>query len=162
MSTTLDGSLHVIMLRPDKMTERWAGIFLVHEMSHALDQRKAESNPGCAAEFEAYRVEREAMNVLTSDGLDEALDEAIGRYVYASYEDVIAAVEADTGSGIGPAIDGIESRLAEPPPLSAAEREMRDGFYVLSLADRIGERADVGMEARCEIMARIIRATSKY
>jgi hypothetical protein len=56
----------------------------------------------------------------------------------------------------------IERRLAEPSPLSAAEREMRDGFYVVSLIDRIQEREGADISVRCEVMAQVISEISLY
>jgi hypothetical protein len=159
LANRITDGLNVIHIRPDKVTERWAGILLVHEMSHALDVRQAPHKQGCSVEFDAYRVEAEALSVVLDGKWEEVLDTVVAQQEFSSHERLLASVE---NGRIARAIGEIERRLAEPSPLSAAEREMRDGFYVVSLIDRIQEREGADISVRCEVMAQVISEISLY
>lgn len=162
MRTIDENGITVIMVRPDLLTARWAGIFLVHEMSHALDQREAPDKNGCALEFDAYRVEREALNRLTEGRFDRILDVEIGRQGYANAGDVLRQLSQPSQDAFAQVLDSIERALSEPAALSSAEREMRDGFYLMSLIDRVNEKANLDAARRCSEMSAAIKSASKY
>lgn len=152
---------HVMLVRPDRMSQRWAGVFMVHEMSHVLDAWDAATGSGCSTEFNAYTVEREAFDHLTSGGFTRQLDAVIAGGQLASYDAVTrAAVHAEID--LRAIFDGLETALGEAPSESLAEREMRDGFYLVSLADRIGETSGLGAFRRCEEMAAMINKAGKH
>lgn len=162
MTTVDESGITVIMVRPDLLTERWAGIFLIHEMSHALDHRDAPDKNGCALEFDAYRVERETFNRLTEARFDKILDAEITQQGYTSVGDLLRALNHPSQDEFAAVLDSIERKLSEPEALSAAEREMRDGFFLMSLVDRIGENRGLDTVERCRDMSAVISAASKY
>lgn len=151
-------SIDSITIRPDLLSERWAGVFMIHEFSHSLDQRQeGAQSTGCWREFEAYLVEQQYYNLLTQGAFHRALDEIIAGLPSAGPQDLSA-----DSSLLKTAFDSLEADLEERPALSAAERQMRDGFYYVSLVDRIGQGRGDKVADRCEAMAASIAAASKY
>ena len=75
--------------------------------------------------------------------------------------DVVALYLSDADR-LAQAITTLEHALEEPAEASVAEREMRDGFYYVSLVDRVGLRAGLAEEARCNAMLDAMKPASKY
>lgn len=160
-SLTLDG-IQTIRIRPDRMSPRWSGIFMVHEFSHVLDARDGGSDTStCASEFAAYVVERQYYDLTNGDRLSEGLDRVIDALELKHPRDVVALYLSDADR-LAQAITTLEHALEEPAEASVAEREMRDGFYYVSLVDRVGLRAGLAEEARCNAMLDAMKPASKY
>lgn len=160
-SLTLDG-IQAIRIRPDRMSPRWSGVFMVHEFSHVLDAWDGEGDaPACAGEFAAYVVERQYYDLANGDRLSEGLDRVIDTLGFKHPRDVVALYLADADR-LAQAMATLKRTLDEPSEASAAEREMRDGFYYVSLVDRVGLRAGLAEEARCNAMLDAMKPASKY
>lgn len=158
-ATELNG-LDVILIRPDRMSKRWAGVFMVHEMSHMLDQRSPSSSAlDCDGEFAAYVLEREFYDLITESRFTRALETAAKRFA-ASEEHV--ALSIDHPDELASVLAWIEKEMGEAPPESQAEREMRDGFYYVSLIDRIGQSNGMSMDKRCHAMIEAMKPVSKF
>ncbi|MBD9480488.1 hypothetical protein [Pseudoxanthomonas sp. PXM02] len=160
-STDLDG-INAIRIRPDRFTPRWAGVFMVHELSHAFDARNEVAGAAaCKREFDAYVVERQYYDLANDNRLSRALDGMIATLGLRRPEDVPALFAADRDR-LADALAELERTLAEPPEASDAEREMRDGFYYVSLVDRLGMLAGMQESERCEAMLEAMQPASKY
>ncbi|AKC86626.1 hypothetical protein [Pseudoxanthomonas suwonensis] len=161
--TTLDlDGIHAVRIRPDPMTGPWAGVFLVHELSHVLDQRDGVArDPACRAEFSAYVAERQYYDLANAGRLSTELDRTIDLLGLRHPQDVVRLFVTDA-ERLGDALAALELRLGEPPAASAAEREMRDGFYYVSLVDRLGARTGLADAERCAGMEEAMRPASKY
>jgi hypothetical protein len=162
LRTGPDGGVLIVTIRPDAMSQRWAGIFMVHELSHLADHGTASDAIGCRAEHEAYKVEREIVNLLSDDRFDVALDTVLDDQGIRTASELQEMLASDTHDRLAAAISTIERLLEESLPLSTAEREMRDGFYVMALIERLGERAGDPEQARCLASESILRSSSKY
>lgn len=102
------------------------------------------------------------MSLLSDDRFDAALDIALagkGLRTAGEFHEMLASGVHDS---LAAAISTIERLMGESPPLSTAEREMRDGFYAMSLLERLGERAGETLQARCLESERILQSSSKY
>lgn len=160
-SLTLDG-IQAIRIRPDKMSPRWSGVFMIHEFSHVLDAWDGKGDePACAGEFAAYVVERQYYDLANADRLSEGLDRVIDTLGLKHPRDVATLYTSDPDR-LAQAMITLERELDEPSEASAAEREMRDGFYYVSLVDRVGLRAALTEEARCNAMLDAMKPASKY
>lgn len=160
-SLTLDG-IQTIRIRPDRMTARWSGVFMVHEFSHVLDAWNVEaSGSACAGEFAAYVVERQYYDLVSGNRLSEGLDRVIDSLALRRPADVVSLVDSDADR-LRQAMATLERELDEPSEASPAEREMRNGFYYVSLVDRVGLRAGLTDETRCDAMLEAMKPVSKY
>ncbi len=161
LSTGVDNQLALVYIRPDQVTVRWAGIFLLHELWHLADLRTPQLD-GCTAEYGAYAVERDGYDRLNGGRFGEVMDDVTERLGFTDVDAVLVAATADSNDPVADAIAAIEQAFGEPSALSMAEREMRDGFYVVSMLDRIAERAGADEAERCRLLEASLERLSKF
>lgn len=140
-------SISHVKIRPEKVSQRWAGIFMVHEMSHLFEYLTYGVRDQDSTEYYAYDYEKRALNYLTKNMFDNVLDRIIQEYKLQTHKS-LHAMRKDNLQKFTPMLEEIESVLKEKPALSIAEREMRDGFYLMSLHLRISELNRIAPYAR--------------
>lgn len=134
-TTELDGML-TILVRPDAISAEMAGIFLVHELLHAyIDLYKTGATPK-QEEYQAYLVERRALELMTNVDLAGLLSGTAQQFGLQSAADLIA-LKSDDPQQLARVLQQIEGALALPEPSSLAERQMRDGLYVVMFATQM-------------------------
>jgi hypothetical protein len=135
-----------VIVRPDKITARWAGIFLVHELSHAREDLEKGGPDGDASECSAYDLEKTAYSHVTGNAFDGALDEVLNAHAIEDAKELL-------GQGavrISGQLQEIDQKMNEEPGQSSAEMEMRHGFYLMAMVLRLSERAgdDAGAKVK--------------
>lgn len=131
-------NMTVLRIRPDKVTEVWAGIFLIHELTHLADLvfKVEPPNPArdqfLVGEARAYTLESRAVNLMSRGNFERQLDVTlkawkiatpkalVGKLMTLSYEDI-----AD--------LDGV---IKSEIPKSNEEASLRLGFYAAALLVR--------------------------
>lgn len=161
LSTGKVSSIVAVLARPDRITDKWAGIFLMHEFSHAYDALSGTTHPPGFSEFIAYDLEKRTYNLLSGSSFIPVLDEVIDTQHIQSIDGLASIISTDPKRFIR-IIDAIEEQLAEPMALSNAERTMRNGFFAISLATRIGERQHLGIEVITLQLDNFINQVSLY
>jgi hypothetical protein len=142
-------TLTVLLVKPEMITERWAGIILVHELSHLMDRlyQVEPMNPTreqfLEGELRAYEAEILAASLLTRGALERQMDMLLAQWRPASHEELIDRVRA-----IDPADwDKLETTMASAVPESMAEQSLRGGFYVIALSIRFAGTQPDGKKA---------------
>lgn len=144
-----------VIVRPDKISERWAGIFLVHELSHAKEDLEKRSSGGEASECNEYDLEKMMYNQITRNKFDGVLDEVLNAYSLSDVDELL-------GKGavrISDYLHEIDHKMDEDVGLSIAETEMRHGFYLMAMVLRLSER--VGDDTDTKVK-KVNKAIAKY
>ena len=160
MTSRIDG-LVTVVARPDRISEKWAGIFLVHELSHVYDELSGVSHPSGFSELVAYDLEMRAYNLLSKNKFTPLLDEIIHSKNLQTVAELATDIKNDS-KHLRMIITKIESRLNEVPALSISERQMRDGFFVTSLAIRIGEKQHLDSKVMAQNLEHLLSQISLY
>ena len=150
-----------IVARPDRISEKWAGIFLIHELSHAYDELLGVSRSPGFNELIAYDLERRAYNLLSKNKFTLILDEIIHSENIQSVAELATDIKNDS-KRFGLIINNIEKEFNEEPELSISERQMRDGFFVTSLAIRIGEIQNLDAKVMAQNIENLLNQISIY
>ena len=146
---TAQGNLVTIVIRLDKISERWAGLFLVHELAHAKACLEYACGDEKTRELQAYDLEKIAYNHITNDRFDRVLDKFIERH-NITHKGMMQEIEKERFGFVAPLCYEIDRTMNEKLGSSKAEMEMRFGFYIASIILRLSERNsdDVDTKAR--------------
>lgn len=156
-----------IHFRPDRISKDFAGIFLVHELSHALDllNHTRVDSPDIN-ETKAYLHEKRAANIAYDKALDRGLDKVLAKVRPKDVTDLIRLQDSKEGRlRMQELLIGIEKEMVIAPPASEAEAEMRLGFYHVALEIRrqelqAGSKDSYSISA--EKIGQLLRSSSKY
>ena len=164
---TAQGQNVEIHIRPDKVSRDFAGILLIHELSHALDLlNKTQVDSSEANETKAYMHEKRAMNIAYDGKLDKALDAVLDKIKPRDVTDFIHLLEKpETGAAFQDSLIDMEKVIGITGPDSRPEAEMRLGFYTVALELRRQERENAGKTSYSISAAKIgklLKASSKY
>jgi hypothetical protein len=150
-------TVHVVQIRPEAVQELWAGLFLVHHLSHLADRVLGASpaNPDAeqvlVGEERAYGLQYIAANLVSRGRLRPALDSLLNRWNPLSLDwlaDRVARWErAD--------LDRLNSSIPSGAPRSEAEWQLRADFFAVALLIRQAERRSLGPEAVVRALARL-------
>jgi len=156
----LDGTL-TITVRPDAISAEMAGVFLVHELLHAyIDLYKPEVAQK-HEEYQAYLVEKRALELMTSIDLDGLLTSTALRFGLQSSADLIALWSNDPQQ-LARVLSHIESELALPEPKSRAERQMRDGLYTVMLATQLASDRGLSLDKAADDINALLETVSLH
>jgi hypothetical protein len=159
-TSVVDGTLSIVV-RPDIISDEFTGPFLTHELLHAYIRLYKPQIPANAEEFYAYDAERRALSLITAGKLENALRDTSRQFELHDGADLLRLKSGNPGRLIE-VIQSIESKLALPPPASVAERQMRDGLYVLILATQLAEERAVPFEGRVDEMNELLNEISMH
>jgi hypothetical protein len=156
-----------IHIRPNRISKDFAGIFLVHEISHVLDYlNNTNSDSSDANETKAYLHEKQAANIAYDLAIDRGLDEILAQLKPKDVSDLIELRQTSEGrQRLQKLLIGIEKNTTIEPPASMAEAEMRLGFYNVALELRRQENLHKGKNSysiSAEKVGQLLRAASKY
>lgn len=148
-------TINVLRIKPDKVTELWAGLFLVHGLSHLADRVTGVEPPDAThqqylmGELRAYNLVLLAASLVSGGVLDRHLDEVLGCWRPVSIEGLADRLQAMDSTDIA----YLDSSVPAGSPESEAEATLRADFYRLTLALRY---AEVHYELAIEPTLRII------
>jgi len=141
-------NIHVVRIQPDKITRIWAGIFLIHELSHLAD-RVTQFEPVrptreqyLHGEARAYKLELMSVNLVSQDAFDRRLDTILEGWRAPSTETLVGKLKAIQGSEL----NILDSVVTDERSKSDSEKGLRSGFYVLALFLRFVEKNNAGMD----------------
>jgi len=155
-----DGIVH-IAIRPDLISERWIGIFLIHEFTHAYKEMYGQTLSDDETEYNATNHEKIAYNYLTNDTFDEVLDSIIKDNGFSQHADYLRFVHSDFDTRNKLYLD-LESKMREELPLSIAEGEMRFALFALSISLRLSEINSTKRATRISDLAEIRNQIAKF
>lgn len=134
--------LNVILIKPEGVTELWAGLFLIHELSHLADRALGAESPEpdveeyLMGELRAFGLEMMAANGVTRGDFYRRLDRVLDEWQAGSVEEFVHRVRSMTVADVEKISAPVLSELAA----SDAERRLRNGFYSVALLIRYAER----------------------
>lgn len=161
LSTMTQGSIVTVVVRPDLISERWAGIFMVHEMSHVLERMYKTKIQPHESEYYAYTVEKIAYNYLSNGNLDKVLDEFLHRNNILNHQALIELAKQPENFKNKIKYE-IDQPLDEKNSMSLTENEMRSSFYLMALSIRIGENNDYDEQKNIDGLNILIENFSKF
>lgn len=142
LSTSMISGRPMILIRPDKVSKRFAAVFLLHEMSHVAAKLNNVQITPMEDEFFAYSLEKAALNAVTGWGYDEQLD-TILRVLQIKSEEEILNAKSDKFFLL---LTELDQKISADSSHSPSEAEMRAGFYHLSLGLRYVENQKLPLE----------------
>lgn len=134
--------LNVILIKPERVTELWAGLFLIHELSHLADRALGAESPEpdveeyLMGELRAFGLEMMAANGVTRGDFYRRLDRVLDEWQAGSVEEFVHRVRSMTVADVEKISAPVLSELAA----SDAEHRLRNGFYSAALLIRYAER----------------------
>jgi hypothetical protein len=146
-------TINVARMKPQLLSPTWAGVALIHELSHlgdralGLEPMMPTRKQFLEGELRAYALEMMALDLLTAGKFSAGLTATLEQWMPASVHEVIARVQPlDVGTEIALRLwAGID------PAESDAERLVRRGLYVVALVlayiDSKGLSSDVVLSA---------------
>lgn len=158
----VDPPLTVLLIRPELVSERWAGIFMVHELSHLRD-RLYELEPltptreeFLQAEMRAYEVELLAASFLSQGEIERQMDALLVEWKPSSPEDLVERVRHISAADLSL----LEAAMQGPPAASRAESTLRGGFYIMAFSLRYARTLANGQEVMLATIDRLLRDTA--
>ncbi len=155
-------SIAVVQIRQEDVSELWAGVFLVHELSHLFDRiRKIEPpNPSRAqyllGELRAYSLEVMAADLLSGGAIRRRLDEMLDTWGCKSVDEVAEQSLRLEGADAA----NLESALSGGESLSDAEARLRHGFLAVAILLRYCEREHLEVGSVINALAALLEGQS--
>jgi hypothetical protein len=143
-------NMTVLRIKPDKITEIWAGIFLIHELSHLADRiTKFESLNPTREEFllgegRAYELESQASNLVSRGAFEHRLDTTLAAWKFSTVKALVDKLMTLEHADVV-ALDNVVTR---EEPKSEAEASLRLGFYSIALFSRFLSKTKFDKDAR--------------
>ena len=141
LTTTHNPKYNSILIRPYPVSEKWAGAFLLHELSRVREMNLGQHFSRGKSEYRASRLAMKALNIATDGAYYEALDTVMNRLGINSADDFVAMLKKrEQVLGARVLLD-VEQTLGLSTgwPLSPQEKEMRQGLNVIALLLRFYE-----------------------
>lgn len=141
-------SLNALRIKPEKISEFWAGVFLVHELSHLADRVfgiepvEPTRKEYLLGEMRAYNLELMLANLVSSGTYQKRLDTILDKWKPASAEVLIEKML----NGEFPEIRTLDAAVSNEKAESQTEYNIRSGFHVLSMYLRYSEIQSFGEE----------------
>jgi hypothetical protein len=138
-------TLHVVTIKPEEVTQLWAGVFLVHAVSQLADRvlgatpRDATPDQVLLSDFRAYELELTAADLLAKGALRVALDSLLDQARPLSTEHLASQVSPIAVANRA-LLNGV---FPGGEPKSHAEVTLRAGFLAMALLVRHAERHDL-------------------
>lgn len=161
LQTGQQANLTAVTVRPDRISPAFAGVFMAHELMHGFNDLFADGDLPEAAEFNAYSVEKAAYNYRYNGRLDNVLDDLLDDNDIDTHDDFVAFTQADDDR-LDRLLRSVDKRLEHGPAHSAAEDEMRMGFYLMSTSIRVGERSGTSFFDNTARLNRLLERFSRY
>lgn len=130
--------LNAVLIKPVNITQEWAGIILIHELSHLYDRMSGhEPLHGSRSEFlqgevDAYSVEIDAINHFTKGRFDEALVQHLEGLKVDDPTKLVAEVKTSPQKW-HPVFSDLDRVINKSSPLSQGEGALRRGLYIIAL-----------------------------
>lgn len=130
----------VIRIRPERVTEAWAGLFLVHELAHLADRvlwgetSWRSRHHFLEAELRAVELEFAAATAISGGALPRHLDAALAAMRPGDMLELLDRTLDLTDA----ALDALVPPDLDAPPASPAERVLRHQFLRAALVLRYG------------------------
>lgn len=155
-----NGLVHIVV-RPDLISKKWAGIFFIHEFVHAYKEIYRQRLSKDETEYNATEAEKIAYNYLTNGDFNRVIDELLKERGINSHTDYMRLIH----SGLDVRLDlysRLETEMGEKKPLSLAEGEMRFALFALSFSIRLSELNKLSREKRISDLSEVLRSISKF
>jgi hypothetical protein len=131
-------TLTALHVRQARISELWAGIFLVHELSHLLD-RVFDLEPlgptrkqYIEGEARAYNLELMAISEVAKGSLEREVDRLLAAWQPKSEREAAARVSGLTAAEV----KALDDAVAGGPALSEPEAALRGGLYTIACVFR--------------------------
>lgn len=154
-------TLHVLMIRPENVSEPWAAVFLVNGLSHLADRVLGVTPPNdtgraqLLSQFRGYELELLAADRLAGGRLRESLDALLDKGHFGSIAQLVAYAPSIALANR----TYLESLLPGGAPMSHQESVTRAGFLTMALLVRFGQRIDLDIN---EVLAAIDQVNRAY
>ncbi len=148
-SELLSYSQGIMFIKPEPITEEWAGIAMAGVLIVAAD----ESAPDDLKDANFFLLSRAVIDEFADDSLDGEIEKIISKFGLASVEDALSFSVNEQFLG---ALEELDSAIMEKPALSRGELELRYDFYITALCfyfeeKEAGNQLAAFLEARSKI-----------
>lgn len=160
-NTYKSNGLVQIVIRPDLISKRWAGLFFIHEFIYAYRDMHNQTMSPEEVEYNATKAEKTAYNYITENKFDTELDSLLKEFLISNHQDYLKVIYA----GLDAQNDlylKLESKMGERRPLSIAEGEMRFALYAFSFSLRLSELNQLPRNRRVSNLSEIHNYISKF
>ena len=134
LQTYATPKFRALLIKPEKITDQWAGIFLVHELSHLMDYcngiepDNATRKQFLEGEIRAHRLEFMAANLLSKGAIQKQIDALLIQWQLKSYDELFDKFkDSDFYKWYV-----LEEAMDSKAPASYNEAGLRNGFYITS------------------------------
>lgn len=139
LSVNKENGLLRLLIQPWQIDDRWAGLFMIHELTHMERMANGTYVKGGATEYAneeliAYQTEYLTAMAMTEGKLERWLDAAIATHGVTGTDDIISRVPMLTLSQDLDALSGCK------PPKNPGDASLRGGFYTVAMALRLHEK----------------------
>lgn len=148
------GNNPYLSILPYKLTPKWAGLAIVHELSHLRDAvLKIEPGEGrtrdqyLEGEHRAYSVER-ALAFAYSDGKLQTALQSIVRTALENQDDAVPALKILVGERLPAICQSLDLALDPQEALSKQELSVRQGLYTMLIGFECARQVSNGNPAR--------------
>jgi hypothetical protein len=147
--------LKTLLIQPEKITDLWAGICLIHEISHLRDYYNGIEpiNPTrkqfLECEWRAHQLEFMAANLLSKGDIQKRVDEKLARWQPHSHKELIDKFRNINGDEYMK----LEEAMQSQRPMSKAEMGLREAFYLSAFMLRYASSNKLDSEAIMNMVA---------
>lgn len=151
----------LLAIKPERVSERWAGLFMIHELSHLMDRavgtepRNPTREQFLQGELRAYEIEVTAANLVSNSALGKQIDHWLEKWRPSTHEELLERARSMGASVMA----SLETSMGSTRPLSEAELSMRFGFYVMAFLLRHAAARGDPPEALYAIMESLLPAS---
>ena len=161
LNSMKNNDLVLTVICPDKLSPRWAGIFLVHEFAHLKEYMVHGYLNNEESEFNAYTLEKIAVNHITGNRFDEVLKDINNKHKIMDGSQLVE-MHMNDRKRINSLFLEIDNKLGEEKGQSIAELEMRYSFYLMSLILRLSEMNNENSEITARKVKMILDKISLF
>ncbi len=155
LSTSVIDGMVSIVVRPDLLSNDFAGVFLTHELLHAYVRQYKPPIPDGSEEQYAYDAERRALNAKVGGRLDNLLSDTVRKFELRDENDMLDVTVSNPRRTLE-ILNFVDAGLALSPPASTAERQMRNGVFIVMLTDWLAEARGATFEQRVQVLSRLL------
>jgi hypothetical protein len=131
-------TLTALHVRQARISELWAGIFLVHELSHLMDRvfdlepLKPTRRQYIEGEARAYNLELMAISAVARGSLEREVDRLLAAWQPKSEREAAARVSSLAAAEL----KALDDAVAAGPAFSEPEAALRGGLYTIACVFR--------------------------
>lgn len=161
MSVVREEHLLMVRVRPDLITDEWIGIFLMHELSHGLENMYDVNIQSHESEYFAYLIEMLTYQLVKNESFYPVLDSVSEEFEIQTTEQFFELYANDREQVLS-MLERINEKMAAGETASRAETEMRYGFFMMSMVIYLGWQNQFTWEEGAAAVNKMLEVGNMY